>query len=477
MTRHRTVPLLGALLLLSTTSAAQRPVVTVAANGIVRVSQHLPLDLPGGRSQHRVDLGDAIAVSLVSSTPGVRVVEVRRDLVLDEAALLRRSVGREFDLVTAEGAALRRRLLGIEPERWSHPSGSIDLARPGRILWPDSLVKPNVGLLLTLESDRQRSGIDVEYEVSGGAWAVVYDLRLGEPGTLSGNALMATGALRLDTATTRLIAGDLGSRAQSLPRLKIEYRDFSGSGVQGALAALNPRDMVSRAADRENTYVTGVPVVPGTLSGQVYQYQLPEPVVFQPGRELAVPLFEHVLVEPVQRLTIGGAVPPRGEVERDPAERRVAVNLSYDIERPRGTTLGDLPLPAGIVSVFQPGVDGIGQLLGRTMIGHIAPGMTMQVNLGASFDVTATRAQTSWQVDARDDQGRAIGALVGYRLSVRNAGDTAVTATAYESRLGDWQLVDSSIPAERRDNGALAFAVQVPARGEAVLTYRLRLSW
>lgn len=453
------------------TGHAQRPMVTVAANGIVRVTRTMPLTVTAGVASYRIDLDDAIPVSISTPDSGVRILEVRRELEFDELEALRTSVGREFDLALAEDRVVRRRLLGVEPERWSHPSGAVELERPGRILWPDAVIHPGSGLLLTLMSDRPRADLRLEYEVAGGSWAAVYALTLGSLGDFSGRAVLATGRLRLDTASVRLIAGDLGPQARPLPRAS---SDYTGRGV--VANALVPRDQViSRAL--LNTYIDGIPVAPTSLSGQVYLYTLPLPVVFRPGREVAVPLVESVPVTPVKRLSVGGVLVPLGEVMQDPATRQVAVTVSYDLERSRGTQFGELPLPAGVVSVHDVGPDGVSRLVGRSTIGHVAPGNPLQVNVGASFDVTATRAQTSYQVTARGADGQANGATIGFRLELRNAGDTAVTVTAYESRMGDWQILESSQPAERRASGAAAFVVRVPPRGETTLTYRLRVVW
>jgi hypothetical protein len=295
---------------------------------------------------------------------------------------------------------------------------------------------------------------------------------LGAPGEFSGRAVLATGALRLDTASVWLVAGDLGAQARPLPRVSLEY----SRGIEVVQNAFIPRDQVTSRII-EDSYASGIPVAPTTLSGQVYLYPLPRPVEFRPGREVAVPLVARMPVAPIRRLSIGGVLAPLGEVMQDPATRQVPVIVSYDLERAHGTAFGDIPLPAGVVSVQEVGMDGITRLVGRSGIGHVAPGNPLQVNVGASFDVTASRAQTSYELAGRGAGGQSTGATVGYRLELRNSGDTAVTVTAYESRMGDWQVLDSSVPAERRPSGAVAFTVQVPPRGQTNLTYRLRVVW
>lgn len=454
---------------------AQRPLVTVASNGIARVTQRLPLTIPAGRSEHRLMLPGAIAVSLTSATEGVHILEVRRGMLFDGIEALRMAVGREFEFAQDDGTTLRRRLIGVDPERWSHPSGAIDVTRPGQLLWPADLLVPVDGMLVTLASDRARQGFVLEYEVPGSGWAAVYELRLGRTPTFKGTALLATGTLRLDTTTVRLLAGDLGNGARNLPSLEVRYQDVNG----GRLSGLVPRDQVAtkRLFDGDNTYVDGVPVASGTLSGQVYRYELPSAVVFHPGREVAVPLLAEQRVEPVRRLSTGGALPPRGEVEMNPGVQALPVLVSYDLARRLGTPFGDVPLPAGVVSVLEVGTDGISTLMGRANSRHVAPGSPLTVALGASFDVTATRVQTGYQVDGRNDRGTPTAVTLGYRVSYRNAGDSAVTVTTYESRIGEWAVLDSSHPADRQSSGSVAFAVSVPARGEASLTYRVRATW
>jgi len=457
-------------------------VVTVASNGIARVTQRLPLTIPAGRSEHRLVLPGAIAVSLTSATQGVRILEVRRGMLFDGIEALRTAVGREFEFAQDDGTTLRRRLIGVDPERWSHPSGAIDVTRPGQLLWPADLMMPVEGLLVTLASERARQNLTLEYEVPGSGWAGVYELRLGGTATFKGTALLATGTLRLDTTTVRLLAGDLGNGARNLPSLEVRYQDPNA----GRFAGLLPRDQVATRDLQMSvgtngassiSYVDGVPVASGTLSGQVYRYELPSPVVFHPGREVAVPLLAEQRVEPVRRLSTGGALPARGEVEMNPGAQQLPVLVSYDLARRLGSPFGDAPLPAGVVSVLEVGRDGISTLMGRTSSRHVAPGSPLIISLGASFDVTATRTQMTYQIDGRNDRGTPSAVTVAYRVHYRNAGDSAVTVTTYESRLGEWAVLESSHPSERQSSGSVAFAVLVPARGEAVLTYRVRAAW
>jgi hypothetical protein len=60
---------------------------------------------------------------------------------------------------------------------------------------------------------------------------------------------------------------------------------------------------------------------------------------------------------------------------------------------------------------------------------------------------------------------------------LKNAGDSAVTVVVQEERAGEWSVVSSSVPAEKVSSTITRFRVRVPAKGEAALTYRLRVIW
>ena len=77
--------------------------------------------------------------------------------------------------------------------------------------------------------------------------------------------------------------------------------------------------------------------------------------------------------------------------------------------------------------------------------------------------------QTSYVT--RRDSTKAYGirtlATADYRVTLRNATDSAVTVDVIEERGGEWTVVSSSVPAEKLSSTLTRFRVKVPARGEA----------
>jgi hypothetical protein len=68
-------------------------------------------------------------------------------------------------------------------------------------------------------------------------------------------------------------------------------------------------------------------------------------------------------------------------------------------------------------------------------------------------------------------------ATVAYRVSLQNAKDSAVSVEVREDRAGEWSVVESSVPAEKRSATRTVFLVSIAPKGTAVLTYRLRVVW
>jgi hypothetical protein len=62
-------------------------------------------------------------------------------------------------------------------------------------------------------------------------------------------------------------------------------------------------------------------------------------------------------------------------------------------------------------------------------------------------------------------------------VTITSAKDTAVTVEVIEERYGEWAVLTSSVPAEKISSTRSRFRVRVPAKGEAVLTYRVRVVW
>jgi hypothetical protein len=116
--------------------------------------------------------------------------------------------------------------------------------------------------------------------------------------------------------------------------------------------------------------------------------------------------------------------------------------------------------------------------VGEAAMDHTPAGQDVRLSAGTAFDLTARRLQTSYTTrrDSTRSGWRTV-ATADYRVTTRNATDSAVSVDIQEERAGEWAVVQSSVPADKVSSTITRFRVKVPPRGETVLTYRLRVVW
>jgi hypothetical protein len=146
------------------------------------------------------------------------------------------------------------------------------------------------------------------------------------------------------------------------------------------------------------------------------------------------------------------------------------VEVFYQFENEESAGLG-LPMPAGIVRVYQADSRGGVQFVGEDRIDHTPKDETLELKIGNAFDVVAERKQTDFQKIASRVYE------VEYEVRLRNHKDTAVSVEVNEPLGGTWQMLRSSFGWEKTDAWAAQFTVPVEAGGESVLTYRVRVTY
>ncbi len=152
----------------------------------------------------------------------------------------------------------------------------------------------------------------------------------------------------------------------------------------------------------------------------------------------------------------------------EPIKEKIGVFVSF--RNSKENSLGQ-PLPAGVVRVYKADAGGAQQFVGEDRIDHTPKDETVRVKLGDAFDVVAERKQTDYKAIARRVFEYA------YEIRIRNHKEEAVTVIVNEPIGGDWEIVNSSFPAEKTAAFAARFSVPVAKDGEAVLSYRVRVKF
>jgi len=152
------------------------------------------------------------------------------------------------------------------------------------------------------------------------------------------------------------------------------------------------------------------------------------------------------------------------EADKDAAK----VMVTVEFENATANGLG-LPLPEGIVRVFQRDTDGSLELAGEDRIKHTPKNETVRVAVGAAFDITPEKKQTDTrQISQRIQE-------LSYEITLKNHKSQTVDVTVIEHAYGDWEIVKSSIPAKKKDATTFEFAVSPRPETPLTITYTVRI--
>jgi hypothetical protein len=146
------------------------------------------------------------------------------------------------------------------------------------------------------------------------------------------------------------------------------------------------------------------------------------------------------------------------------------VQVYYDFRNNAASRLG-VPLPAGVVRVYQVDPNGQVQYVGEDRIAHTPKDELVSVQIGSAFDVVCERRQTDFQ-----NLGGSTYELA-YEIVLRNRKDSPISVELNEPLGGDWTMMASTLKWTKTDAWAVRFVAPVPAGGEMTVQYRVRVKW
>lgn len=443
------------LALFATNPLTAQTSLTIYNDGRVLVRRALPVAVPKGNSTQRVPVGSLDPASVFSLDSTVTITGLRYDGAVDEGSALRRSVGRRIVFRLPESKdTLSALVLGVDPLRLQLPDGRVTFSPPGAALYPGDVVVADPTATLDLRSARAQDRLRLGYFTGGASWQASYQVLLGvSDARVTGAAVVESRSLRAEDTEVQLLAGAVGRATAGQPPMPM----FKAARAE---AAMDAREVSEQRV------------------GEFHLYSLPGKSTLLPGLTTSVALFDPAQVAYERSYVVHGLMPYWGFIPQQGDETEAPVEVMYTLKRPRKTDFGDRPLPGGVARLFQTDSAGRPQLVGEASLDHTPAGEDLKLSAGTAFDLTARRVQASY-VTRRDSSkagGRSL-ATADYKVTLTNAGDTAVTIEVREERAGEWAVVSSSVPAEKISSTITRFRVKVPARGNTVLTYRVRAVW
>ncbi len=341
------------------------------------------------------------------------------------------------------------RLLSVNERPIYEVDGEIYLGHPGEVVLPDvpGDLRATPTLVWLLDNALRNQELELTYLTEGISWKADYVINLAR----DDRSMDLTGWITLDNrsgatyenAELKLVAGDV-HRVERRPEPR-EMRMMMDAAVaeaaapaqQEAFAEYHLYTILRRTTIRQNQQKQVLLLeADNIVSDKHYELQAPS----------------HFF-----RQQIG-------------TQRDLRPEVYIEFANEEGNNLG-MPLPAGIMRVYQEDSAGMPQFAGEDRINHTPRDEDVRLKIGSAFDVVADRVQTDFtRVSDRVTES-------SFEITLRNHKDADVTVDVVENIQGDWDILDSSHDHEQRDARTAVFSLDVPSRGETVLTYDVRVRW
>ena len=147
---------------------------------------------------------------------------------------------------------------------------------------------------------------------------------------------------------------------------------------------------------------------------------------------------------------------------------KAAIEIRFQNDAASGL---DRPLPAGILRVYQAGPEGASPVfLGENRIAHSAKGEEVRLEIGRAFDITG-RAKRTALVRLSNKSYESAQEIV-----IENAKDQVVQVQVIGTLPQGWRMLSESHTHVPETANRLRWDLQVPPRGKANLSYRVRVT-
>jgi hypothetical protein len=428
-----------------------------ASLALVHDRRHVPLSRGVNRIAWR-DVSanmDATTALLESSTaPGsvsVREQNFNFDL-LKPSTLLEKYVGRDVTVVhdhPIPGEPQREiaRVLSTNDGIVLKYADRIETQVEGHLVFPSipENLRDRPTLVLDVDSRLERAqDLDLSYLTGGLDWHADYvglvsvaEDRLDLNGLVT---LSNTSGTTYRNARLQLVAGSVNVPARPSPGMLRSIEAVAGKSADGF---------------RQENF------------GDYHLYTLQRPTTIADNQTKQVALLSAHQVPIRKTYELRGESSYYSEAQPDLAQRlHVAVYVAFDN---KGGELG-VPLPAGIVRLYQRDRSGTSQFLGGDRIDHTPRNETVRLHVGDAFDITARKKQT----DFRDLGGTPRLYQSSYQIVLSNAKDVPVEVLVVEPLPGDWQITSESAPHTKSSATTATWTVRIPADGKTTLTYTAR---
>jgi hypothetical protein len=442
------------------TLADQTDVAITAYNtnrALVRDRRTIKL-LPGEMTLKFMDVAaqimpETVSLKSVSNPGGLQILEQNYEYdLMTQASLLNKYVGKNVRLINKSNDLSfieeTATLLSNNDGPIYQINDDIYLGHPGSVVLPEIpeelIAKPS--LIWLLNNGGTDHEVEVTYLTNGVSWKADYVATLSKDEKtidLEGWVTLTNeSGAQYTNAQLKLVAGDVNV-VQNAPMPMM---------AKGAAMEMMAFDAAAAPMQQE-------------AFGEYHLYTLPRRTTIKQNQSKQVSLLRADGATVTKVYEFRGP----GHYYSQPTESTPEhIGVTLKLKNEEANKLG-MPLPAGIMRVYQEDSSGMLQFTGEDNVKHTPKDEEITLRLGNAFDVMGERTQTEFNV---------VGVNVhqsSYKIVLRNHKDTAVTVDVVETIPGDWKILEASHPHVKKDAQTAVFTIPVPVDGEVELTYQAQV--
>jgi hypothetical protein len=303
-------------------------------------------------------------------------------------------------------------------------------------------------LIWTLDNAGARAHrVEASYLAAKLAWNADYVLNVGlddKAADLDGRVTLTNGSgTAFKNAKLQLVAGDLNRVRQVLEK----RMDMQETAARASAPAM-----------REEAF------------SEYHLYTLGRRTTINNSETKQVSMLSGTGVPTLKRYVVDGQAFYYRNARHPGAPLKDVVQVFYQFKNERKTGLG-MPMPAGVVRVYQADSQGGVQFVGEDRIDHTPKDETINLKIGNAFDVICERKQVDFRKIADSVYE------LEYEVTLRNHKTSVVTVEVNEPIGGTWRMLHASHQWKKTEAWAAQFMVPVAVDGSSVLKYRVRVTY
>ena len=389
---------------------------------------------------------------------GVEILEQNFDYdLLSPNKLMQKAVGQEIEIVrtnpgTGKETREKAKVLAVNNGVVVQIGDKIEVLRddnlPTRVIFdkiPDNLrAKPT--LSVAVDSDRAGTRPATLTYLSGGlSWRADYVVSFNEDDEkmdIQGWATLTNQTqTTFEDVKTSLIAGTIGNNRNRNQYNRYNNYNNNRGNVRGGGTESSPQERI----------------------GDSYLYPLPgrTTIASQQTKQVGFVDAKDVDASKIYEYQVTGF-----QTYKDPIN--VDVRLAFSNSRAAG--LGEA-LPKGTIRVYAKDQKGQSQFIGEDNIVHVAGGSEMAIKLGEAFDITVQPTMVKSEKISKYVTD------ITMKYEIKNAKDEAVKVNIRQGLWGwrtEYEILEETHDSRTPDAYSRAWNVDVPAEGEATLTFKIR---